>query len=287
MRELVREAAARQRRPRGRLGRRRRLPRLRRAREAVAAAAEIQRALDAEPWPPDGGAAPADRHPHRRARARRRGLRRHGRRHRLPDLRRGTRRPGRRLTGDARPRRRRRRSPARVPPARTATGSRTCPAPSSSSSSSRPGSRGASLLCARSAATSLPGAPPSARRAARTALARVERLLDRPDVRLVTITGPGRRGKSRLALEVAARGGARAPGPSRRPCARHRSRSSSRRDRPRARRRASPGRAAHRSVADALAGTGALLFLDNFEHVAPPPRTWRRCSTARRTSRSS
>jgi predicted ATPase/class 3 adenylate cyclase len=101
------------------------------------------------------------------------------------------------------------------------------------------------------------------------ALARIESLLEEPDVRLVTITGPGGAGKSRLALEVAAGAaldrpvhlvglapvmdadlvpnaiaraiGVREPG-----------------DRP-----------VVSAIADSLNGTGALLYLDNFEHLAP------------------
>jgi predicted ATPase/class 3 adenylate cyclase/Tfp pilus assembly protein PilF len=101
------------------------------------------------------------------------------------------------------------------------------------------------------------------------ALARIESLLEEPDVRLVTITGPGGAGKSRLALEVAAGAaldrpvhlvglapvtdadlvpnaiaraiGVREPG-----------------DRP-----------IVSAIADSLNGTGALLYLDNFEHLAP------------------
>ena len=101
------------------------------------------------------------------------------------------------------------------------------------------------------------------------ALARIESLLEEPDVRLVTITGPGGAGKSRLALEVAAAAaldrpvhliglapvtdadlvpnaiaraiGVREPG-----------------DRPLV-----------SAIADSLNGTGALLYLDNFEHLAP------------------
>jgi predicted ATPase/class 3 adenylate cyclase len=99
------------------------------------------------------------------------------------------------------------------------------------------------------------------------ALARVEGLLAAPDVRLITITGPGGAGKSRLALEVAARAAldrpvhlvglapvadlelvpsavARAVGA-----------------------RESSGRSLLDAVADALTGSGALLFLDNLEHL--------------------
>ena len=99
------------------------------------------------------------------------------------------------------------------------------------------------------------------------ALARVETLIDPQGVRLVTITGPGGAGKSRLALEVAARAaldrpvhlvglapvsdselvlgaiargiGAREPG----------------------------GRSVMEAIADNLEGTGALLYLDNLEHL--------------------
>jgi predicted ATPase len=100
------------------------------------------------------------------------------------------------------------------------------------------------------------------------ALARIESLLGRHDVRLVTITGPGGAGKSRLALEVAASAAlgrpvhlaglapisdgnlvpnaiARAIGV-----------------------RESPGRSLIEAIADSLHGTGALLYLDNLEHLS-------------------
>ena len=99
------------------------------------------------------------------------------------------------------------------------------------------------------------------------ALARVEDLLENPAVALVTITGPGGAGKSRLALEVAARAAlerpvhlvglapvadadlvasaiARALGV-----------------------RESSGRPLSEAIADSLNGTRALLFLDNLEHL--------------------
>jgi len=101
------------------------------------------------------------------------------------------------------------------------------------------------------------------------ALEHVGALIARPDVRLVTVTGPGGAGKSRLALEAAAAAAldrpvhlvglapvshsdlvpgaiARAIGV-----------------------RESSGRPLLQSIADSLGGTGALLFLDNLEHLAP------------------
>jgi predicted ATPase/class 3 adenylate cyclase len=98
-------------------------------------------------------------------------------------------------------------------------------------------------------------------------LARIEALLSRPDIRLVSITGAGGAGKSRLALEAASSAAlkgpvhlvglapvadaglvlaeiARAVGA-----------------------RESSGRSLAESIADTLRGTGTLLFLDNLEHL--------------------
>jgi predicted ATPase len=98
------------------------------------------------------------------------------------------------------------------------------------------------------------------------ALARVEDLLD-GGVRLVTITGPGGAGKSRLALEVAA--GAAVDRPVHLvglapvldaelvPSAIARAIGA----------RESGSRTVLESVADTLNGTGALLYLDNLEHL--------------------
>lgn len=101
------------------------------------------------------------------------------------------------------------------------------------------------------------------------ALERIESLLHEPDVRLVTITGPGGAGKSRLALEVAANSALERPvhlvglapvtDPELVPEAIARALGV----------RESPGRPLFESIADALSGTGALLFLDNLEHLAP------------------
>lgn len=101
------------------------------------------------------------------------------------------------------------------------------------------------------------------------ALARVEHLLDVPETRLVTITGPGGAGKSRLALEVAARAALDRPvhlvglapvsDPDLVPSAIARAIGA----------RESSGRSALETVADSLDGTGALLYLDNLEHLGP------------------
>ncbi len=100
------------------------------------------------------------------------------------------------------------------------------------------------------------------------ALARVEELLAQPAVRLVTITGPGGAGKSRLALEVAARAALDRPvhlvglapvsDPELVTSAIARALGA----------RQSGNQSELESVADTLAGTGALLFLDNLEHLA-------------------
>lgn len=100
-------------------------------------------------------------------------------------------------------------------------------------------------------------------------LAEVHRLLAEDGVRLVTVTGPGGAGKSRLALEVASELGATRPvclvglapigDPDLVPAAVARALGVvDEGDEPLV-----------DKVADALAGTGTLLVLDNFEHVAP------------------
>ena len=96
----------------------------------------------------------------------------------------------------------------------------------------------------------------------------VEALIARPEVRLVTVTGPGGAGKSRLALEVAARVSSERPvhlvglasiaDPALVPAAIARALGV----------RESPGRPLLEEVAGALAGKHALLFLDNLEHLA-------------------
>jgi predicted ATPase/DNA-binding SARP family transcriptional activator len=101
------------------------------------------------------------------------------------------------------------------------------------------------------------------------ALARIESLLDDPDVRLVTITGPGGAGKSRLALEVAAAAAldrpvhlvGLAPVTDAELVPNAIARSIGVRE--------SGERSLLDTIADALNGTGALLYLDNFEHLAP------------------
>ena len=95
----------------------------------------------------------------------------------------------------------------------------------------------------------------------------VQSLLSRLDVRLVTIAGPGGAGKSRLALEVAGAAAVHRPvhlvglAPI-----------SNRELVPAAIARAvgareTPGRTLFQNVGETLAGTGALLLLDNLEHL--------------------
>jgi predicted ATPase/class 3 adenylate cyclase len=100
-------------------------------------------------------------------------------------------------------------------------------------------------------------------------LAQVESLLRSPHVRLVTITGPGGAGKSRLALEIAAAAALDRPvhlvglapvsDPELVPSAIARAIGV----------RESEGRELLESIADKLNGRGALLYLDNLEHLAP------------------
>lgn len=103
-------------------------------------------------------------------------------------------------------------------------------------------------------------------------LEEIQTLVARPDVRLVTITGPGGAGKSRLALEAAASAAVERPvhlvglasisDPALVPAAIARTLGV----------RESVGLSLTESVTNALAGTGTLLFLDNFEHLAPAAR---------------
>ena len=100
------------------------------------------------------------------------------------------------------------------------------------------------------------------------ALARVERLLAN-DARLVTITGPGGAGKSRLALEVAAGAAVQRPvhlvglapitEPDLVPSAIAHAIGV----------RESGGESMLSAIADRLNGTGELLYLDNLEHLTP------------------
>jgi predicted ATPase/DNA-binding SARP family transcriptional activator len=104
------------------------------------------------------------------------------------------------------------------------------------------------------------------------ALEEINALIARSDVRLVTITGPGGAGKSRLALEVAGAAAVERPvhlvglapitDPDLVPAAIARTLGV----------RESPGRSLVETLAEALADTRALLFLDNLEHLTPAAR---------------
>jgi predicted ATPase/class 3 adenylate cyclase len=100
-------------------------------------------------------------------------------------------------------------------------------------------------------------------------LAEISGLLARKDVRLITITGPGGAGKSRLALEAVAAAALERPvhlvglapiaDPEVVPAAVALTLGV----------RESPGEPLMDSIVHALTGTRALLYLDNFEHLTP------------------
>jgi predicted ATPase/class 3 adenylate cyclase len=103
-------------------------------------------------------------------------------------------------------------------------------------------------------------------------LTEITGLLAREDVRLITITGPGGAGKSRLALEAAAAAALERPvhlvglaplsDPELVPAAIARVIGV----------RELPGEPLLDTVANTLTGTGTLLFLDNLEHLTPAAR---------------
>jgi predicted ATPase len=107
----------------------------------------------------------------------------------------------------------------------------------------------------------------------RAELARIEAVLAGSATRLLTITGPGGAGKSRLALEAAGAAATKRPvylvglaliaDPALVPSAIARAVGA----------RESPERALVEDVADRLAGSSALVVLDNLEHLAPAAST--------------
>ena len=172
------------------------------ARESIAAAAEMQRALDNEPWPPDealrlrigihtGEPELGDEATSAWMSSSPPGfVRRHTASKSSSHVLRATWSATRHSW-----------APRTDPWA--STGSRTCRTLNSSSNSSPRAPSGVSSTSTTLTATSLPAL--HHRLVGRAdPLARIEELLERPDVRLVTITGPGGARKSRLALEVAA-----------------------------------------------------------------------------------
>ena len=254
-----------------------------RARDAVAAAAEIQRSLAAEPWPDDEA-------------------------HRLrigihtgePELGRGLRRHGRRVAaricasahGEQVVVSQATRDMAGDEPLPGARSGRWAPP-----AEGRPGAVQLFQLVAPGPARGLPaaedadgdepaGAPPSTRRP--RGRARACRGSPRREAsRLVTITGPGGAGRA-ASRSRSRRSGRRPAGPPRRPRARLRRRARAERDRPRDRRaRVRAAGACSSRWPTGSNGTGALLFLDNLEHLPGAGCTSPGCSTACPTSRCS